>query len=284
MTLLVALDGGGSGCRAAVAVAADGSVRGRGTAGPANIWSDPERALANILAASEAALAEAGAAGRAGEVRAVLGLAGANVAAAAAWLAERLPFAEARIESDAVTALRGALGAADGILATLGTGSVFGRQRGGGARIIGGWGFLLGDHGSGAWIGRRLLEEALLAEDGQVPGSPHLAALVAASGGPAGVVAVSRDFAPADHAALVPAALAAAAAGDAGAARVLAEADFAIVRAIDTLAGDEALPVCFLGGLGPTFAARLAGRYGARMQPARGTALDGALAMARELG
>lgn len=282
MTLLVALDGGGSGCRAAV-VGAEGPIRGRGCAGPANIWSDPEGALANILVAADAALAEAGAAGRAGEARAVLGLAGANVASAAAWLAERLPFAEVQIESDAVTALRGALGESDGILATLGTGSVFGRQRGGVARIIGGWGFLLGDHGSGAWIGRRLLEEALLAEDGQVPASPYLTALVAAAGGPAGVVAESRTASPADHAARVPPALVAAEAGDAGAARVLAEADAAVVRAIDTLAGAEPLPVCFLGGLGPTFAARLAGRYGARLQPPRGTALDGALAMARAL-
>ena len=31
------------------------------------------------------------------------------------------------------------------------------------------------------------------------------------------------------------------------------------------------------------FAARLAGRYGALLRPAQGTALDGALALAREL-
>lgn len=282
MTFILALDGGGSGCRA-VAAAADGSVAGHGSAGPANIWSDPEGALANILAAAEAALAEAGAAGRIGEARAVLGLAGANVASAATWLAARLPFAAARIESDAVTALKGALGDGDGITATIGTGSVFGLQRAGALRIVGGWGFVLGDQGGGAWLGRRLLEEALLAHDGFAAGSPHLAGLVAVADGPAGLVTRTRDFTPADFAALVPAALAAAEAGDPGAARVLAAAEAQVAMAIDALLAGGRLPVCFLGGLGPVFARRLAGRYGPLVQPPRGNSLDGALALARDL-
>ena len=143
-----------------------GRILGRGEAASANIWTDPEGARANILAAAQAALDDAGGGGRLAELRAVLGLAGANVPAAAARLAERLPFARARIESDAVIALKGALGEDDGITAALGTGSIFGVQRGGAVRMIGGWGFLLGDQGSGARMGRALLEAALLAHDG----------------------------------------------------------------------------------------------------------------------
>jgi glucosamine kinase len=86
MRLYLGIDGGGSGCRAAVCDDA-GRVLGRGSAGPANIWTGFERAQANVLAATGAALAEAGAADRAGEVRALLGLAGANVSGAAARLA-----------------------------------------------------------------------------------------------------------------------------------------------------------------------------------------------------
>ena len=64
-------------------------------------------------------------------------------------------------------ALKGALGDDDGITAAIGTGSVFGAQRAGAVRMIGGWGFQLGDHGSGAVMGRSLCARALLAHDGE---------------------------------------------------------------------------------------------------------------------
>ena len=164
MDLYLGVDGGGSGCRAAVADAG-GRILGRGDGGPANVWSDPEGARASILAAAGAALAAAGG-GRLADLRAVLGVAGANVPEAAARLAADLPFAAARIESDAFVSLKGALGDDDGVVAAIGTGSVYGVQRGGGVRMIGGWGFLLGDQGSGAGSAGSLLEAALLAHDG----------------------------------------------------------------------------------------------------------------------
>ena len=150
MAFYLGIDGGGSGCRAAVCDA-EGRMLGRGAAASANIWSDPDGALGNILAAAGAAAAEAGAADLGGLV-AVLGLAGANVPAAVARLQGRLPFRRLRIEPDMVVALKGALGEADGITAALGTGSVYAVQRAGAVRMIGGWGFLLGDQGSGARI------------------------------------------------------------------------------------------------------------------------------------
>ncbi len=282
MVLYLGVDGGGSGCRAAVCDAA-GRVLGRGAAGPANIWTAFAAARDNVLAASDAALAEAGVPGRAGDLHAVLGLAGANVASAAERLRGGLPFARVRIESDVVTAIRGALGAGDGRVAVLGTGSVFGAQRGGQVRVIGGWGFQLGDHAGGAWLGRRLCELALLAHDGLAPGSALMSAAVAQAGGPAGLVAWGAAAGPADFAGRVPDLLAAADAGDAAALAILAEADAAVAAALEQLDGGEGLPVCFLGGLGPVFAARLAGRFGAAVRDPAGTGLDGALAMAREM-
>jgi hypothetical protein len=53
-------------------------------------------------------------------------------------------------------------------------------------------------------------------------------------------------------------------------------------EAVALLQGYEGLPVVFLGGLGTVFANRLAERF--PIQPARGTALDGALMLARETG
>jgi glucosamine kinase len=279
MTLYLGIDGGGTGCRAAVADG-EGRILGRGEGASANIWSDPEGALRNILSAAQAAADAAGA--DVAALHAVLGLAGANVAATVENLAPRLPFARTRIESDAVIALRGALGPEDGITAAIGTGSVFGVQRAGAIRMIGGWGFLLGDQGSGARIGRALLERALLAHDGLAPASPLMTAVLGESGGPAGLVAWSRSAVPADYARLVPRILDAAET-DPAAAAVLAEADAAIAGAIDRLMADGALPLCFLGGLGRAFAARLAPRYSGLIREPRGTGLDGALALAREL-
>jgi glucosamine kinase len=280
MVLFLGVDGGGTGCRAAVADAS-GRVRGRGEGGPANIWSNPEGARASILAAAGAAAAEAGVVPA--DLVAVLGLAGANVSAAAERLARRLPFARARIESDALIALKGALGEDDGITAALGTGSVFGVQRGGVARMIGGWGFLLGDQGSGARMGRDLCERALLAADGLAATSPLLERVLAEAGGPVGLVMFGQRAAPADFARFAPRILAAAGEGDAGAGAIVAEAEAWIARTIDLLQAGGALPICFLGGLGPAFAARLGPRYPGLVRAPRGSGLDGALALARGL-
>jgi len=55
-----------------------------------------------------------------------------------------------------------------------------------------------------------------------------------------------------------------------------------VARWINHLQQGAALPVVFIGGLGPTYAARLAGRW--PIVRALGTALDGALLLAREAG
>jgi glucosamine kinase len=283
MTLFLGIDGGGSGCRAAIADAS-GRVLGHGAAGPANAWSDPEGARRNLLAAAASALEDSGAGAGLGDLHAVLGLAGANVPRVGAHLAEELPFALCRIESDAVIAVRGALGRDDGVVAALGTGAVYGVQRAGSIRTIGGWGFVFGDQGSGARIGRALLEDALLAHDGVLPTTPLLAEVIAGAGGPGELVAEARDATPADFAARVPAVIAAAELGDAAALRILADAEADVIRSIDALRDASTLPVCFLGGIGRGhYALRLAGRYGAAIRPPAGSALDGALALAREL-
>lgn len=282
--LFLGIDGGGSGCRAALADAT-GRVLGEGRGGPANVVSDPDTALASVLAAARAAMAAAGEDDDLGRLVAVLGLAGANVAEAAAAFRARMPFAAARVENDVVVAVKGALGPDDGIVAAIGTGSIYGVQRSGRVRLAGGWGLVLGDHGSGARIGRDLYEAALLAHDGFIATTPLLAGVLGEMGSPDAIVAFARRATPADFARAAPRVLAAtgAAAGDPAAARILAEADAAIARALDHLEADGPIPIVFTGGLGPTFAARLAPRYPTLVRPAKGSALDGALALARGL-
>lgn len=277
MTLYLGIDGGGTGCRAALADA-DGHVIGTGTAGPANIASDPTGARDNILAATRAALMQAGRDwAEVSHLHAGLGLAGANVGACVERLLGDLPFAAVRVETDGVAAVKGALRDRDGIVAALGTGSVFGVQRDGVVRQIGGWGLMLGDEGSGAWVGRAALARALRAVDGFVAMTPLLTALIQDHGGPDGVVAFAMAARPADFAALSPQIVAS---EDAAAVAVMAQATADVCQAIDVLQGGGVMPVVFLGGLGPIYAKRLTGLW--PIIAASGTALDGALHLARE--
>lgn len=280
MTLFLGIDGGGTGCRAAVADAA-GRVMGEGRAGPANIASDPEGARLNILAAMhEALVAAVGSASATAEVSrlvAGLGLAGANAAGAAGRLKLTLPFARSRIETDAVAAVKGALRQGDGIVAALGTGSVFARQQAGKILQIGGWGLALGDEGSGAWLGRSVLKKALRAADGFEPMTPFLQSLIDDLGGPEGVVDFSLTARPADFSMQAPHILAS---SDDAAKAVVEAAARDVAEAIDHLQAEGALPVVFLGGLSASYAALLAGHW--PIVPALGSALDGALILARE--
>lgn len=281
MRLYLGVDGGGSGCRVRLA-GPEGGALAEGSAGPANIATDPEGAWRNILDATRQAVAAAFP-GRSPEevmagLHAGLGVAGTVAAGAEGWLAARLPFARARIVSDAWTSTLGALGGQDGIVAAMGTGSVFAEMRGGSYRQIGGWGFLLGDEGSGAVLGRRLVELALRAHDGRAPATPLLASVLAEHGGPEGTVAWAMAARPADFATRAPGLFASA---DPAAALVLDRAGAEVAASLDRLQAAGPLPVAWTGGLGPLWAARIGGRW-TQLTP-RGSALDGALLLARGL-
>lgn len=276
MQLFLGVDGGGTGCRVALADAA-GRILARAEAGPANIFSNRDLALQNILGAATRAVHQVlGPTASMAQIRAGLGLAGANAAGAAAWLGAHLPFASSRIETDAITTARGALGADDGIVAAIGTGSVFARQSAGQMCQIGGWGFWLGDEGSGAVLGRSLLARALRALDGVHEMTPLLRAVLDHFETPDRLVAYSLTARPADYAQWAPRLLNCA---DPAADIILQMATQEVEATLAALQPNPALPVTFVGGLGPTFAARI-GRWTQR--PAKGNALDGALMLAME--
>ncbi|MFN3278762.1 MAG: BadF/BadG/BcrA/BcrD ATPase family protein [Paracoccus hibiscisoli] len=275
MVLYLGIDGGGTGCRAAIADA-QGRILGRGEGGPANINSDPFGATASVLAATTAAIVQAGAEGR--DLIAVLGLAGGGQSAAARAMEARLPFARRLVVNDAVTAARGALGPGDGILVAVGTGSVMAAQRGGQLQQIGGRGFLMGDEGSGAVLGRTLLAQAMRAGDGVIADTPLLAALRDEFGGFEGIIAFGTTATPARFAELAPRLVGS---DDPAARAILDEARAQIADAVRVLQRGQDLPVVFTGGLGPVYAERLARDWTQR--PAQGSGVDGALAMARAL-
>ncbi len=276
--MFLGIDGGGTGCRAALADGA-GRILGTGAAGPANIHTDLATARANIMAALDQARREAGIAVPDEELTAVLGLAGANVTATARALAASLPFARLRIVTDAITATKGALGDTDGIVVAIGTGSVLTTSRNGVVQQFGGRGFVLGDEASGAVLGRNLLAHTLRAEDGFEAMTPLLAEILGEFDGIEGIIAFASRARPADFATLAPRI---AASTDPAARLIFTAAAQEIALMIDRLQDDGALPVIFLGGLGARYGEHLTGRW--PIIAARGTGLDGAVRLATELG
>lgn len=274
MAFFLGIDGGGTGCRAALADG-DGLILGQGQGGPANINTDVEGAALSILTATAQALDGTGADPR--DLIATLGLAGGSMAAASERLAGLLPFARMQIVNDAVTAARGALGPQDGILAAIGTGSVFAVQRGGALRQAGGRGFLMGDEGSGAVLGRALLSLAMRAEDGFAAMTPLLHQVLEDLGGIEGIIRFGNEARPVDFAAFAPRIVE----SDDPAARQVFDAAVAeILHILTMLQGDAPLPVVFVGGLGPAYAARMTDWA---QRPALGSGVDGALLMARQM-
>lgn len=281
-TYLIAIDGGGSGCRAALADASR-RVLGQGAAGPANATTDIGQAIENVLAALRAAVKEAGLKRAAlGHGIAHVGLAGVLDDSIADRIAAALPVARVRVTDDRATSVAGALGARDGVLAAIGTGSTLAAQRGETILRIGGWGLNLGDQASGAWLGRALLEHVLLVHDGLAEATPLSdAALKDFDNNPNAIVGFAARARPSDYASHAPRIVAMALGGDTAARMLMQRGADYLIRALEVMAFGGADVLCLGGGLGPHYAAFLPEDIRARIVAPQGTALDGALALAK---
>ncbi|MEV0598124.1 BadF/BadG/BcrA/BcrD ATPase family protein [Streptomyces sp. NPDC050315] len=318
---VLGVDSGGSGLRIAVGDAygnADGSdaaavgapapVRRLRTVvfresvrtGPDGI--DADDLLARLLPAAGSLLREAGGDGRCAAV--CVGAAGMATlgdglrAALPAALSRALGTDRLALAADAVTAYAGALGQRPGAVVAAGTGMVaMGTDltAATGWRRADGWGHLLGDCGSGAWIGRAGLEAAMRAYDGRPGGSAALLARAEAVFGPvtglpgklyprADRPAVLASFAPE---------VAHCAAEDKFAAAILDEAaqhiaDAAAAVCPPPTAPTTGLNVAYTGGLfkmgepllEPLRSALAVRLPGVRLRAADGDPLDGALLIA----
>ncbi|QFU09530.1 Glucosamine kinase GspK [Rhodobacteraceae bacterium THAF1] len=279
--VLIGVDGGGSGCRVALRTP-DGSVV-RTEGGPANATTDRDGAVRNVLHAVRAAVDESGLAdGVMRDARAHLGLAGivdqADAQAVGTAFTDDLPVARCTVSDDRTTHAIGALGEEDGFVISVGTGSTVARVTGGTVRGLGGWGLILGDEASGAWLGRMALSRCLMAVDGLIPHSDLTRDLIDRHAGAAGIVRFARTATPRDFAALTPLILADDA--DPVAASLLSEGAAYLDRALTTLGLTPGARLCLTGGLGPTYAAWLAASNMAHLTRSTGDALDGALTLA----
>ncbi len=275
--LLIGIDGGGTSCRATLRLGPDG-VRHDVVLGPANVTTDFKAALTTINAALAELASRADLSRDAlAQSQAHLGLAGVMSDAIAARVAESLPIRAAVVTDDRPTTIAGALGEADGAVAAIGTGSFVGRQVAGSIQGVGGWGFYIGDQASGAWLLRRCLEQVMLAVDGFAPHTDLSRTILRDHGDdPGQIVQFSLASQPSDYARFAHVVVAAGESGDALGTRLMQEGAAYIRDALRLLGWTPGEPLCLTGGLGPAYARWL----GIDTISARGTALDGALALA----
>ena len=281
MAFLIAVDGGGTSCRAVIADGG-GARLGEGRAGSANIHTDMHAARDNIIIAVRAALQEAELPENLiGESAAVLGLAGANIGDNPKRIAALLPFRISHVETDARIALQGALGDLDGAVAVVGTGSVFIARNRGQVRTVGGWGPAIGDFCSGSRLGRTLLAEVLRAYDKlREPSELSRHILARYDNDPSALVEFAREARPRDFASFAPLLFEYADRGDPIGHDILSDAIGHLEETLRVLTGGEDLPFCLVGGLAASYAKHLSPSFKSRMRPPDGSALSGALAMA----
>ena len=277
------IDGGGTRCRARVRDAA-GRLLGEGDGGPANIHQDFTGSIVSIRAAGAAALTAAGlASAPANAIHAGLGLAGIVSDAATRRLGEAgLPFGAITAINDAHAACLGAHGGADGGIIITGTGSAGFALVGGAPHAAGGWGFELGDEGSGAIMGREAVRRAVLAIDGLGPQTPLLAAILDELGrDQPRLAAWARAAKPGDYARLAPRIWAAAAQGDPIGRGIVGQAVAAIANLARRLMQLGAPRLSMLGGMSANMLAKLPPDLSAAFVAPAADAADGAIMAAR---
>ena len=197
------------------------------------------------------------------------------------------------VASDAVTSLVGALGGVrPGAVLAAGSGAVaFATDFVDVWRLVDGWGHVLGDRGSGAWIGLEGLRAALAAEDGVPGGSGHLNRAARTAWGeprtwPRAVM--TTPDAQARLAAFAPV-VTSLAGEDPVSARIVLRAATHLADSLESAASCvPGCPATAVGGLlgNPKIAAAFEDeirRRGIDLNAASGTALDGALALGRHV-
>lgn len=279
-TILIAVDGGGTGCRAAAGTTTRG-ILAQAQGGPSNVENDFDAAIANIKGTVAAALAQAGLADTAmAQITAHVGAAGANNDAITARVAAALPYGQTTITGDKPTTVAGALGQEDGFVLAVGTGTFIATQQAGVVRTVAGWGFQISDQASGAWLGHGLLRASLLAHEGMAEGSPLTHATLARFDGMHGMLAFGLTAKPTDYATLAPDVLRAAGAGDAVALTLVREGVAYLQSGLMALGFQPGDRLCLTGGVGPHYASHLPAETTRNLVAPQGNALHGAFALA----
>ena len=167
---VIGIDAGGTRTTCLLADASTGAVLAEARGPGANLQSHGAEAVRAVLDG----LISRVLAGAPDPAVICLGMAGVDrpvdVTAVRDLMAHRLPGARCVVVSDALIALEAGLPGEAGVVIIAGTGSIaYGRNRDARAARAGGWGYVLGDEGSGYWLGRHALRAVVRASDGRGP-------------------------------------------------------------------------------------------------------------------
>ncbi len=281
--LFLGIDGGGSKCRARL-FDRDGHALGEGQAGAANVALGLDVAFSEIRKATALALEAAG--------MADVPLSQLHVGAGLAGMPQRRereelrrhphPFASFEADTDAYIACLGAHGGADGAILIVGTGTCGITIAGGGVTYVGGWGLVIGDEGSGAYLGRAAVRRALREHDGILPRSSLGGKIMSQFESQADkLVTWAATARPGDYGKLVPVIIDDAQAGDAAASDLLYATGEDICLLVEALLAKGASNVALVGGLADPIQPWLPERIRPFLVEPKGDPLDGALVLAR---
>ena len=274
------IDGGGSKCRARIRDEA-GQLLAEAVGGSSNVYQDFHGAIGNIVAAAEEAAAKSGLS--IARLHAGLGLAGIVTSVATEKVEKAgLPFASVVVDNDAFAACVGAFSGKDGGIVIAGTGSIglaiVGQER----HMVGGWGFQLGDHGSGAWLGHHAVRRAALALDGLLQPTSLIEEILKRVGRTRNEMSRwSEGATPRDYAAFAPLVFEAASRADVQGMTIVIEGASAISKLGHALLARGAKRLCLLGGLSKVYPPYLDADVRAALADAEHDAMDGAIMMAR---
>jgi glucosamine kinase len=280
-SFFLGIDGGGSRCRARIR-GVTGDLLGEAVGGSSNIYQNFDGALASIVASAEDAAQQAGL--KTTQLCAGLGLAGIVTSLGAEKIVSaKLPFASVVADNDAYTACVGAFGGGDGGIVIAGTGSVGFALINGERHMVGGWGFALGDHGSGAWTGHHAVRRAALAIDGLLQPTALIEDVLTRVGRSRfDVSRWSERATPKDYAEMAPLVFESASRGDVNGMKIVIEGAAAISNLGRALMARGARNICLLGGLSAVYPAYLDADVKRCLVEPIADALDGAIMMARK--
>ena len=279
-TFFLGIDGGGSKCRARIRDSA-GQLLAEAVGGAANVYQDFEGSLTTIRTVANEAARQAKLDVK--TLHAGLGLAGIVTSVGASKVdSAGLPFASLAVDNDAYAACMGAFAGGRGGIVIAGTGSIGFAIVGDERHMVGGWGFQLGDHGSGAWLGHHAVRRAALALDGLLQPTHLIEEILKRVGRSRNEVSRwSEGATPRDYAAFAPIVFETAARADVQGMTIVIEGASAISKLGHALLARGAKRLCLLGGLSAVYPAYLDADVRAALVPAEYDAMDGAIMMAR---
>lgn len=284
-SLTIVVDGGASGCRLA-AFDDLGRQRAIAQSGPASLSIGVDKAWQHISQGISSLAAQIGEADNWLPQKLWMGLAGSLQSTRHNQFLSLIPDGiDPVVITDGHAQLLGAASGKPGICLAMGTGSVIHwLDAQGNLNHAGGWGYPIGDEGSGAWLGAQLLNHYIWYRDNRTTNanlSTMFAALEQRIGTDVSDIQLwSTSNSSTNIASLAPIVVESANKGD-ELATVIVNSGTDYCQKLIELAPAN-LPVFVVGGLADLYMAPLKIIYGNRCQPAAGNALNGLYRFAKE--